>query len=62
MDDRLHKALAAIAAATARPTAPRGGRGWTPPRGAVEHLVREHSDAARRVRVAVWADVLRSGR
>ena len=28
---------------------------------AVEHLVREHGDAARRVRVAVWADVVREG-
>ncbi len=30
-------------------------------RGAIEHLVREHADTARRLRVAVWADRIREG-
>jgi hypothetical protein len=32
-------------------------------RGAIEHLVREHGDTARRrrLRVAVWADRIREG-
>lgn len=52
MDDRLHKALAAIDPTLAAHAAERG---------AVEHLVREHGDTARRLRVAVWADRIREG-
>lgn len=59
MDDRLYAALALIDPATAAHCAARWSRMDAAERGAVEHLVREHSDAARRVRVAVWADVMR---
>jgi hypothetical protein len=61
MDDRLHAALAAIDPAAAAHCAARWPRMDAAERGAVEHLVREHSDAARRVRVAVWADRIRGG-
>ncbi len=55
MDTALHKALAAIDPTLAAHAAERG---------AVEHLVREHGDTARRLRVAVWAvwaDRIREG-
>ncbi len=61
MDAHLHAALAAIDPAAAAHCAARWPRMDAAERGAVEHLVREHSDAARRVRVAVWADRLREG-
>lgn len=61
MDAALHKALALIDPATAAHCAARWPRMDAAERGAVEHLVREHSDAARRVRVAVWADRIRGG-
>ena len=47
MDAHLHAALAAIDPATAA--------------HAAAHLVREHGDTARRLRVAVWADRIREG-
>ena len=46
MDDRLHAALAAIDPAAAAHCAARWPRMDAAERGAVEHLVREHSDAA----------------
>ena len=61
MDAQLYKALAAIDTAAAAHCAARWQRMDAAERGAVEHLVREHSDAARRVRVAVWADRIRGG-
>ncbi len=47
MDAHLHAALAAIDTAAAAHCA--------------AHLVREHGDTARRLRVAVWADRIREG-
>lgn len=61
MDPGLHAAIAAIDPATAAHCAARWPRMDEAERGAVEHLVREHRDAARRVRVAVWADRIRGG-
>lgn len=61
MDDRLRKALAAIDPATAAHCAARWPHMDAAERGAVEHLVREHGDTARRLRVAVWADRIREG-
>lgn len=61
MDAALHKALAAIDPAAAAHCAERWPRMDAAERGAVEHLVREHSDTVRRLRVAVWADRLREG-
>ncbi len=61
MDSGLHAALAAIDPATAAHCAARWPRMDEAEWGAVEHLVREHSDAVRRLRVAVWADRIREG-
>lgn len=61
MDTALHKALAAIDPAAAAHCAARWQRMDAAERGAVEHLVREHGDTVRRLRVAVWADVVREG-
>ena len=62
MDDRLHAALAAIDTALAAHCAARWPHMDAAERGAVEHLVREHADTARRLRVAVWADRIRETR
>jgi hypothetical protein len=56
MDAHLHAALAAIDPATAAHCAARWHR-----MDAAEHLVREHGDTVRRLRVAVWADRIREG-
>ena len=62
MDDRLFGALVAmIGAAAAAHAAARWPHMDAAERGAIEHLVREHGDTARRLRVAVLADVLREG-
>ena len=61
MDAHLHAALAAIDPAAAAHCAARWHRMDAAERGAVQHLVREHSDAVRRLRVAVWADRIREG-
>ena len=61
MDAQLYKALAAIDTALAAHCAARWPHLDAAERGAVEHLVREHADTARRLRVAVWADRIREG-
>lgn len=61
MDTALHKALAAIDPAAADHCAMRWSHMDAAERGAIEHLVREHGDTARRLRVAVWADRIREG-
>ena len=61
MDAQLYKALAAIDPALAAHAAARWPHMDAAERGAIEHLVREHADTARRLRVAVWADRLREG-
>lgn len=61
MDAALHRALAAIGPDLAAHCAARWPRMDAAERGAVEHLVREHGDTVRRLRVAVWADRLREG-
>ena len=62
MDAQLYKALAAIDHDLAAHAAARWPHMDAAERGAVAHLVREHADTARRLRVAVWADVLRGDR
>lgn len=61
MDSGLHAALAAIDPTLAAHAAARWPHMDAAERGAVQHLVREHSDAVRRLRVAVWADRIREG-
>lgn len=61
MDAQLYKALAAIDHDLAAHCAARWPHMDAAERGAVEHLVREHADTARRLRVAVWADRIREG-
>ena len=61
MDAHLHAALAAIDPAAAAHCAARWPHMDAAERGAIEHLVREHGDTARRLRVAVWADRIRGG-
>ena len=61
MDAQLYKALAAIDTAAAAHAAARWPHMDAAERGAIEHLVREHADTARRLRVAVWADRIRGG-
>ena len=59
MDARLYAALAAIDPALAAHYAARWKHLDEAEAGAIDHLAKEHADTARRLRVAVWADVLR---
>ena len=61
MDDRLYAALAAIDPDLAAHYAERSGTLDEAEAGAIDHLAKEHAALVRRLRVAVWADVLRGG-